>query len=286
VGSGMSDDQWFSSLHDTGWLGHIRQIMSGAARIADLVSRGKPVMIHCSDGWDRTSQLSSVAQILLDPDCRTIMGMTFLIEKEWCAFGHKFGTRIGHFASKDKDERSPVFLQFLDCVHQLMKQFPHAFQFNQRFLLLIVDAVYSCRFGTFIFDTLKERAQARANTKTTPLWYFVSQVEDLLLNDDYVPPVERPQEMAEGDFWLLHHLPDLEAVRLRPDCSQKAMTLWNEYFFRYDPRHATVQDIAAEHQQFLRAARKKQKDTLEKTLASKEARINRLIDAISASLTV
>ena len=32
------------------------------------------ILIHCSDGWDRTAQLSSLAQLLLDPYYRTFEG--------------------------------------------------------------------------------------------------------------------------------------------------------------------------------------------------------------------
>lgn len=52
--------------------------------------------MHCSDGWDRTAQLSSLAQICLDPHARTIRGLAILIEKEWVGFGHKFRDRCGH----------------------------------------------------------------------------------------------------------------------------------------------------------------------------------------------
>ena len=33
---------------------------------------GISVLIHCSDGWDRTSQLCSLSKIMLDPYYRTI----------------------------------------------------------------------------------------------------------------------------------------------------------------------------------------------------------------------
>jgi len=46
-----------------------------------------PVTLHCSDGWDRTAQLSSLAQIFLDPYFRTTVGFQVLIEKEWLSFG-------------------------------------------------------------------------------------------------------------------------------------------------------------------------------------------------------
>jgi len=33
---------------------------------------GKAVLVHCSDGWDRTSQLICLSQILIEPYYRTI----------------------------------------------------------------------------------------------------------------------------------------------------------------------------------------------------------------------
>ena len=32
------------------------------------------VVVHCSDGWDRTSQLTSLAMLLLDSHYRTLSG--------------------------------------------------------------------------------------------------------------------------------------------------------------------------------------------------------------------
>ena len=59
------------------------------------------------------------------------------MEKEWLEFGHKFADRCGQgTASDDVNERCPVFLQWLDCVHQLLRQFPCSFQFNETFLVI------------------------------------------------------------------------------------------------------------------------------------------------------
>lgn len=55
---------------------------------------------------------------------------------EWLDFGHKFADRCGHGEnSDDLNERCPVFLQWLDCVHQLQRQFPCSFEFNEAFLV-------------------------------------------------------------------------------------------------------------------------------------------------------
>lgn len=53
---------------------------------------------------------------MIDPYYRTVLGFEVIIEKEWISFGHKFETRLGHFKDENSmpDERSPVFIQFLD----------------------------------------------------------------------------------------------------------------------------------------------------------------------------
>lgn len=54
------------------WLDYISLILKGAKEMAVDMMEGKNVMVHCSDGWDRTAQLSSLCQLLLDPYYRTI----------------------------------------------------------------------------------------------------------------------------------------------------------------------------------------------------------------------
>lgn len=71
-----------------------------------------------------------------------MQGFQVLVETEWLDFGHKFADRCGHGEnSEDLNERCPVFLQWLDCVHQLQRQFPCSFEFNEAFLV--------CTFSVF-----------------------------------------------------------------------------------------------------------------------------------------
>ncbi|CAN0595026.1 unnamed protein product, partial [Laminaria digitata] len=37
--------------------------MKGAAFVVDELQRGVAVLVHCSDGWDRTAQLTALAQV-------------------------------------------------------------------------------------------------------------------------------------------------------------------------------------------------------------------------------
>lgn len=61
-----------------------------------------------------------MAQVLLDPYYRTIEGFCQLIEKEWLGFGYRFTHRSNQTAANISSGFAPVFLQFLDVVHQVM----------------------------------------------------------------------------------------------------------------------------------------------------------------------
>lgn len=88
-------------LARSGWLKHIAGILDGAGLIARQVGlTHSHVLIHCSDGWDRTSQLSALSQLCLDPYFRTMEGFMVLVEKDWLAFGHMFRHRSGHLNSE------------------------------------------------------------------------------------------------------------------------------------------------------------------------------------------
>lgn len=197
-------------LRKSNWLRHISTILDGALIIVrNIHLNASHVLIHCSDGWDRTGQLSAVAQICLDPYYRTFDGFKVLVEKDWLAFGHKFLDRSGHLSSEkyfmvtenDDDmeeegvsaqraaqaffatvqkqftstshlkEISPVFHQFLDCVRQIQRQFPERFEFNEQYLLDIYRHLYTCQFGTFLFNNERERQESASSSRKS----FVEQ---------------------------------------------------------------------------------------------------------------
>ncbi|KAH9009888.1 Myotubularin-like phosphatase domain-containing protein, partial [Lactarius pseudohatsudake] len=79
------------ALRRSGWLRHQAAILEGTLIIVRNVHvNHSHVLIHCSDGWDRTSQLSAVSQLCLDPYYRTTRGFQVLIEKDFLSFGHRF----------------------------------------------------------------------------------------------------------------------------------------------------------------------------------------------------
>lgn len=69
-----SNTNWLQMIHESKWLHHISILIRSSYRVALHLDQGEPVLVHCSDGWDRTAQLVSLSQLLLDPYYRTIEG--------------------------------------------------------------------------------------------------------------------------------------------------------------------------------------------------------------------
>uniref|UniRef100_A0A4W5MWQ6 phosphatidylinositol-3,5-bisphosphate 3-phosphatase n=1 Tax=Hucho hucho TaxID=62062 RepID=A0A4W5MWQ6_9TELE len=172
---------WLSALESTKWLQHLSLLLKAALLVVNAVDRDhRPVLVHCSDGWDRTPQIAALSKLLLDPYYRTI---EVLVETEWLDFGHKFADRCGHGEnSEDLNERCPVFLQWLDCVHQLQRQFPCSFEFNEAFLVKMVQHSYSCLFGTFLCNSGKEREDRQVRERTCSVWSLLRPANRALRN--------------------------------------------------------------------------------------------------------
>ncbi|XP_006832013.1 PREDICTED: myotubularin-related protein 6 [Chrysochloris asiatica] len=182
---GLSVQDFYSGMESSGWPRHIKAVMDAAIFLAKAVGvESASVLVHCSDGWDRTSQVCSLGSLLLDSYYRTIKGFMVLIEKDWISFGHKFSERCGHLDG-DPKEASPVFIQFLECVWHLTEQFPQAFEFNEAFLLQIHDHIHSCQFGNFLGNCQKEREELKLVEKTYSLWPFLLDDQKKYLNPLY-----------------------------------------------------------------------------------------------------
>ncbi|XP_062979810.1 myotubularin-related protein 9 [Elgaria multicarinata webbii] len=175
-------DRWLSKLEASNWLTHIKEILTTACLAAQCIDReGASVLVHGTEGTDSTLQVTSLAQIILDPRCRTIRGFEALVEREWLQAGHPFQQRCAQSAysnSKQKWE-APVFLLFLDCVWQILRQFPCSFEFNYHFLLMLFEHSYASQFGTFLGNNENERCKLKLPQKTMSLWSWVNRPEEL-----------------------------------------------------------------------------------------------------------
>ena len=153
-----SASSWWGAFLATGHFEHLGSILRAANFIARTMQGGTSCLVHCSDGWDRTSQLTALAQLCLDPFYRTMHGFFVLICKEWLSFGHKFTERIGHGGIGGR-ENSPVFTQWLDCVYQMLHQFPSKFEFGPSLLLALRHSLHSGKYGTWFGNCEAERGE-------------------------------------------------------------------------------------------------------------------------------
>ncbi|CAL8081785.1 unnamed protein product [Orchesella dallaii] len=204
---------FINGLEGSGWLRHIKSIIDAAVSIAKTLEDGSSVLVHCSDGWDRTAQVCGLAQVLIDPYYRTLHGFQALIAKEWLAYGHKFTDRCGHIQI-DPKEISPVFTQWLEAVWQITQQFPAAFQFNDRLLLAIHDHVHSCQFGTFIGNCQKDRVDLRLEEKTYSFWGYIATHMN-----EYLSPLYKP---------------DLNVGFIEPNVAPQTFKFWRELYCRWE----------------------------------------------------
>uniref|UniRef100_A0A8C1FYU7 phosphatidylinositol-3,5-bisphosphate 3-phosphatase n=1 Tax=Cyprinus carpio TaxID=7962 RepID=A0A8C1FYU7_CYPCA len=247
----IDEPHWHSAIDATHWLQYIRLLLAGAVKIADKVESSKSsVVVHCSDGWDRTAQLTSLSMLMLDSYYRTLRGFQVLLEKEWISFGHKFAARVGHGDENHANsERSPLFVQFIDCVWQMMRQFPTAFEFNELFLITILDHLYSCLFGTFLYNSEQERVEKEVNGKTVSLWSYINSQPEDFTNPFYV---------------------DYENHVLYPVASIRHLELWIGYYVRWNPRmrpqmpvHQNLKELL-----YLRAELQRKVEELQKEASS------------------
>lgn len=286
-------------LRKSMWLKHIQSLLEGSMSIVRNVHiNSSHVLIHCSDGWDRTSQLAAIAQVCLDPYFRTFQGLAVLIEKDWLSFGHKFTDRGGqkgcekYFNSKysyseedDGDgtdgelekpaaggggfdsqaaanafwgftkqltanfsaatssssashkgshikETSPVFQQFLDCLWQIMRQYPTRFEYSADYLIEVLKTAHECKYGTFLLNCDRQRLRPEdvdgkilppLSTKTVSAWTYLLSAEtrSQFANPSYQPALDdRDPKRIGTDLGVL--IADARDVRYFERLFQKA----------------------------------------------------------------
>ncbi|XP_071086998.1 phosphatidylinositol-3,5-bisphosphate 3-phosphatase MTMR6-like isoform X1 [Haliotis cracherodii] len=255
-----SMNSFLSGLESCNWLKHIKAMIDTSAFIANAITEGTSVLIHCSDGWDRTAQTSSLASLMLDPYYRTIQGYQALIEKEWLSFGHKFTDRCGFLDTVEAKEVSPIFTQFLEGTWQMTQQFPCAFQFNERFLLTIHDHAYSCQFGTFIGNCEKDRLDLRLNERTYSLWGYLAKHMN-----EYINP------LFKKEYEISH---PVLIPNTRPQCIKFWKGMYNRFENGIHPR---------EHVQDILSAAKDHSSSLEDHVRLLEKRVTQICKLLGKS---
>lgn len=242
-------------LNETGWFTHLSRLLTCVSEVVSMMDRGESCLVHCTDGWDRTSQVTALAMLLTDPYYRTVQGFACLVEKEFAAFGHKFAERLGHMrqgitniatdsgvassdvepASNHKLQPCPIFPQFLDAVHQLLVQFPDEFEFTSSLLEYLLEHCHSCFYGTFLCNAQKERLLEGVPVGTASIWtdiILAAHLERTGLRSPFLlNPTYHSEEAARS---LLRSTRDLP-LPLAYNPSSKLLHFWEAMYFRDDP---------------------------------------------------
>ncbi|MED6216918.1 Carrier protein, mitochondrial [Stylosanthes scabra] len=278
-----------STLGDSGWLLHVQNVLAGSAWIAARIAmENASVLVHCSDGWDRTSQLA-------------------LVEKDWLAFGHPFSDRVGLPAfsgseltrqpstgniaaspgrqssgaftspvptsshAQTSNNYSPIFLQWVDCVSQLLRMYPFAFEFSAAFLVDFLDCMLSCRFGNFLCNSEKERLQCNISESCGCMWVYLADLRAL-----------------EGGSHV-HHNPFYDPLKhngpLLPPAAALAPTLWPQFHLRWAcPEEAQAGEIEAKCRKIIMkyAELQKAKEVAER----KSKEISNAMESLNAELQI
>lgn len=222
-------DRWLSKLEASNWLSHLKEILTTACLAAQCIDReGASVLVHGSEGMDSTLQVTSLAQIILEPKCRTIRGFEALVEKEWLQAGHPFQHRCAQSAYANSKQRweAPTFLLFLDCVWQILRQFPCSFEFNERFLVTLFEHAYASQFGTFLGNNEFERNKLKLQQKTLSLWSWVNQ----------------PNELHK----FTNPLYEANGLVIWPSVAPQSLLLWEGVFLRWNRSSKYLEDTYEE----------------------------------------
>lgn len=223
------------------WIGHLRAILAGACFVQGRVLEGRSVLVNCSDGWDRTAQVTTLGKMLVDPYFRTVDGFRGMLFYDWIGFGHKFRTRQEY---ANNHECSPVFLQFLDCVHQLVVQQPNRFEFGTGLLLQLYQAYSENCFDEFSFDSTEDYIQyfvgkglsGQGTPRGLGIWELIESNRQSYLNPsfEYAPQLQAFRhshpELRPSDFFQ-REMEHGRIARFTFDSHGFVLRFWKEAYY-------------------------------------------------------
>ncbi|EDR28751.1 hypothetical protein, conserved [Entamoeba dispar SAW760] len=160
------------------WLDLLFGLVNSVIDVVSLVQKGETILVHCSDGWDRTAQISSLCRLILSKEYRTTKGFCDLIYQEWISSGHQFQKRLHN----KTNENSPVFLQFIEITALFLRHSPQAFQFKEDLLIKIAEEATCPTTITFVRNCEKERSALNCDRY---LEFFTQELKHYPISFDY-----------------------------------------------------------------------------------------------------
>ena len=213
----QSMNEWTSSLAEV--------ILSSATTAVEII-RGKSFLLE-DDEWNNLGTVGRV-MIIIDPYYRTIRGFQKLIEHVWIRFGYPFADSIGIDSYHQTVSNSGatgssgllsdskigihigVFIHFIDSVFQIFQQFPSCFEFNEYFLISLLNSLFNGCYGTFLSNNEKQAFSKLPITVSA--WNFLNEN-----NINFINPLYTSKDISP----------------LMPDTSIKKIIFWEGYFFQW-----------------------------------------------------
>ncbi len=193
-----------SEVLNSKWYHYVARCLGACLQLRNCLLAQRPLLLRCDSGRDKSLLLAALLQVVLDPYYRTLAGFEALVMRVFVHLGHPFASRLGE--RQEGREKSPVFLQFLDCVSQLVAQNETSFEYNSKYLGSLANLMQLNIYGTFVADSPKEYVENGVEQETFPIWTALRTV--LTTNSNYVK-----------NSGVLNFSPSLSSL-----------VLWREYF--------------------------------------------------------
>ncbi|KAH3743922.1 Ras family protein [Pelomyxa schiedti] len=153
------------------WVVQLKQLAKAVSTVTTMILGGSSVIIENSSPVSRHCDVDccilSAVQVVLSSDFRTLSGFGQLIDRQWGSFGFPFSD----------SSLFMIFLQFIFLIWNIFQEYPQYFEFNEDFLLTVIDAFNSQRFGTF--SHTNESELWRANRDKQSFWDYLLSLTNL-----------------------------------------------------------------------------------------------------------
>ena len=107
---------------------HVQAVLGGAVKVAEVIEKHRSsVLVHCTDGWDRTAQLTALSMLMLDPYYRTIRGFEVPLCLSVCLTVCLYELTFSHIAilcvKSINTSYNPIIMHQASLIHSQMIQF-------------------------------------------------------------------------------------------------------------------------------------------------------------------